>query len=78
MAAFDLYGLHSETLEAAREAIEVALRRKLVAHESGYHAGPYYRLGQPGDEHFILRRNFDEFEDEWAEPTFEGYRYLST
>lgn len=76
MATFDLYGLQTETLEAARDAIEAALGSQLVAHESGYHGGAYYRLGQAGAEHFILQRNYDEFDEEWAEPLFKDYSFL--
>ncbi len=76
MTIFDLYGLQNTTLEGARVAVEAALGAGLVAHESGYHAGAYYRLGRTGSEHFILQRNYDDFEEEWMEPEFKEYPYL--
>jgi hypothetical protein len=76
MATFDLYGLQSSSLEAACDTIEAVLGIKLVAHESGYHGGAYYRLGQAGSEHFILQCNYDSFDDEWAEPESREQAYL--
>ena len=64
---YDLYGLRDHDLEAARAFVEHALDIELVPHESLFHCGDYYRLGNIGEEHFILQRNFDSFEGEWTE-----------
>ena len=48
----------------------------MFAHESGYHCGSYYRLGDVGTEHFILQRNHDTFENEWTESDFKEKIFL--
>ena len=48
----------------------------MVAHESGYHCGDYFRLGDTGAEHFILQQNYDSFENEWTEPEHQRIKFL--
>lgn len=56
MAGFtSLYDFTGLALEKARELVEHALKVKLHAHESLYHGGDYYRLGQE-DVTLILQR----------------------
>src|SRR4051812_25426941 len=77
MKSFDLYGCsHHNDLLAARRALEQALALSFVAHESSYHGGDYYRCGAVGSEHFILKRNHDERENEWAESQLQEYALL--
>jgi hypothetical protein len=73
---YDLYGVAVDGLESAKDLVNRALGIQLVAHESGYHCGEYYRLGGDGDEHFILQRNFDEFEGEWTEVEHQRFGIL--
>jgi hypothetical protein len=75
MKAYDLYGVEARDLEAARLIVEQRLGIKLQAHESSY-LGEYFRLGLPGGEHLVLRRNFDDREHEWAEPEFSNRPFL--
>jgi len=70
MRTDDLYGFKHDNLEAARIAVEQALGIRLVAHESLYLGGDYYRLGSMREEHFILRRNIDLLDNEPAELEF--------
>ena len=48
----------------------------MIAHESGFHSGEYYRLNDIGQEHFILQNNYDDFEEEWTEEGYSGYPLL--
>lgn len=70
MKTFDLYGLSATDLGAACRVLAAALHLAFVPHESSYHGGEYYRCGGPGTEHFILKRNYDESEGEFAEQEF--------
>jgi hypothetical protein len=76
LPTFDLYGLRNATLEDARLEVERAIGTAFAEHESSYHGGVYYRLGQPGAEQLILKRNFDKREDGWAESQFKEYPFL--
>ena len=69
MKTYLLFGIEGDQLEVARARIERALRIKMELHDSDYLGGEYYRLGHVGGEHFILRKNFNEFEQEWTEPS---------
>jgi len=73
MKTYDLYGYDDQDIESARQAIQDAFGIVLKAHESSYHCGAYYRLGDIGTEHFILQRNYDDFEKEWTEDAFQKY-----
>jgi len=75
MKNYDLYGLSSDNLEAGLASIERVVGVAFASHESSYHGGAYYRLGSLGQEHFILQRNFDPFENEWME---EGFKEVAT
>ena len=75
-ATYDLYGLIVASLEEAKTLIEKALGISLAAHESGYHCGAYYRSGDVGAEHFILQRNRDATEGEWAESDHSDAPFL--
>jgi hypothetical protein len=76
MKAYDLYGVEAGDLEGARSLIESRLGISLLGHESGYRGGAYYRLGKAGAEHYILQRNFDEVEGEWANPKHQDAPFL--
>jgi hypothetical protein len=73
---FDLYGVLANSIEDACSAVERAIGERLNAHESSYRGGDYYRLHSVGQEHFILQRNFDEFEGEWHEENFQDMPFL--
>src|SRR5947208_1547401 len=74
--AYDMFGIVADDLEAAREIVERLLSVRLVAHESGYRGGEYYRLSDVGREHLILQRNYDDFEREWTEPSQKDKPFL--
>jgi len=74
--SYDLYGIECADIGVARAIVEGALKITLVAHESGYRCGEYFRYKDVGDEHFILQKNYDEFEDEWTEESFSQYPQL--
>jgi hypothetical protein len=46
------------------------------AHESGYRGGEYYRLDSPKGENLLVQRNYDEFDDEWAEPAHQAAPFI--
>jgi len=69
MKTYLLFGIEGDDMHGARSRLERALGIRMELHESGYRCGEYYRLGDVGNEHFILQKNFDEFEGEWTEPS---------
>jgi hypothetical protein len=76
VSVYDLYGIGYEDLDEAKGALEHALAVRFAAHESGYRGGAYYRHQGLGEEVFILQRNHDPFEDEWAEPENREHPFL--
>lgn len=68
MKNYILFGIKEGDLRGVGTRIEKVLGIELKVHESGYHCGEYLRSGDIGGEHFILQRNFDDFEDDWTEP----------
>lgn len=76
LRSYDLYGVRCESMEHARSVIESLLNIVLIAHESGFHCGEYYRLYDVGQEHFILQNNYDAFEGEWTEEAFQEFPIL--
>lgn len=76
LMSYDLYGVKCESLEIARSLIEKLLNIVMIAHESGFHCGEYYRRYDVGQEHFILQKNYDDFEGEWTEDSFTEYPFL--
>src|SRR5262245_5895732 len=63
----DLYGFKKIGLEDTRNSIEKALGLRMESHESLYRCGNYYRVGNDGEENFILQKNFDPFDNELLE-----------
>jgi hypothetical protein len=55
----DLYGINCASLEEGRLLVEAALAVRLIAHESGYLGGEYYRFVDPNNEVLILQSNVD-------------------
>lgn len=76
MKTYDLYGLNVDSLEDARVLVESALSIELVPHESGYHCGAYFRLGNVGREHFVVQKNFDDSDGEWTVPEHKDRPFL--
>ena len=74
--SYDLYVVACTDLDQGRHLLEPALGVTLQPHESGFHGGEYFRLGDGGHEHFIFKRNFDGAAEEWAEPEFQAARFL--
>ena len=72
----NVYGLNTGNLETIRIAIEHALNIRFNAHESMYLGGEYYRAGELGEEEFVLRYNFNSFEQEWTEKEFHDMNIL--
>lgn len=76
LKSYDLYGIKCESLELAKSLIEALLNMVMIAHESGFHCGDYFRLYDVGQEHFILQNNYDDFEGEWTEESFSEFPFL--
>ncbi|MCO7227506.1 hypothetical protein [Pleionea sp. CnH1-48] len=76
LKAYDLYGFNSADLDVAKELLNKELNIELQAHESRYHCGEYFRFKDVGEEHFILQKNHDDFENEWTEESFSQYPVL--
>jgi hypothetical protein len=57
--------------------VESALGVSLEEHDSTYYPGGiYYMSGHLGSEHFELQLNWDEAEQEYAEPKHERFPVL--
>ena len=72
---YDLYGILYDDINFAKTTIENILRITMQAHDSLY-LGEYFLFDDVGEEHFILQKNYNEFEDEWNEKTFSQYPLL--
>lgn len=75
MKTFDLYGFSSLDIDRIRRCVEEALGVEFEVHESSF-GGVYLRHGSPGEEHLVLRHNFDALENEWAEDDFKDSQTL--
>jgi len=74
MKTYDLYGYEGDfNLEQISSTIEELLGVDLTKHESSFHCGEYYRLGQDGTENFVLQKNYDDFENEWTEEEYSEF-----
>lgn len=76
VSRYDLYGIQADDIHEARARVESALGIRMAPHESSYRGGEYFRLGNVGNENFILQRNYDNGEAEWTEPTHTKYSIL--
>lgn len=76
MAIYDLYGCVRADLEEAKNILESALDIKFEIRNSDYQGGDYLRSGKTTDEHFVLKRNLDSFDDGPAEILFAEYPIL--
>ena len=76
MAIYDLYGCLTARLEEAKNVLETTLDIKFESRESAYQGGEYFRSGKTTDEHFVLKRNLDLFDNEAAEVSFVEYPIL--
>jgi hypothetical protein len=76
MAIYDLYGCLTVGLEEAKNVLETTLDIKFESHDSVYQGGDYFRSGKTTDEHFVLKRNLDLFDNEAAEMSFAEYPVL--
>jgi len=76
--AYDLYGLECDDINIANVLIENVLQVEMVAYESDYHCGEYFCSSSIDidEEHFILQKNYDDFEDEWTEEVYSQYPLL--
>jgi hypothetical protein len=70
------YGLEDKNIEQVRYNIEAALGIQMVAHDSTYWGGLYYRYGTVGDESVVLRNNYNSFDGEYAESDHHEYELL--
>jgi len=75
MKTYDLYGFKTDSLMDAKFSVEKALRIHLCAHEN-LNAGDYFRLDNKDGENFILKKNFDPYEEEVIEDDFQDYTVL--
>ena len=76
MTSYDLYGMSSNDLRRCANRLASILSIVWNLHESSYHGGDYYRFGMPGEEEFILQRNYSESDNDWAEPEFKEHETL--
>lgn len=76
MPTSDTYGFKGQSLEKARDYIEVALGIKFKLHDSSYLGGDYYRSGTQTGEHYILRRNWDIVQNEVEYEEYMEYPVL--
>ena len=76
MAIYDLYGFSSSDINEAKNLLEGALDIKFEAHDSSYQGGDYFRSMEITDEHFVLKRNIDPYDNEPVEMLFPGYPIL--
>lgn len=76
MAIYDLYGFLSTDIDEAKNFLESALNITFEAHDSSYQGGDYFRSGDVTDEHFVLKRNIDPYDNEPAEMTCSEYPIL--
>jgi hypothetical protein len=76
MAAYDLYGVHAQSIQEARALVEKALSLSFEERDSSYHRGPYFACGEMGNENFELKMNLDPFEDVPTEEQFSAFRFL--
>ena len=72
---FDLYGFREPTISVVQNKIEDALGVHFMQHESSY-LGVYFRCGLAGEEHLVLRSNFNVVEAEWTEGNFQEFPTL--
>lgn len=75
MAIYELYGYLGNELQAAKDFLERAIGLSLVARDSAYH-GPYFTHGDTSGEHFLLKKNIDQFDNEPAEIGYSSYGIL--
>jgi len=76
MQSYELYGFVSDNLTDLANHLGRVLGITLVSHESSYRGGTYYRFGMPGQEEFILQRNYDKQDQEAVELEFPDYTTL--
>jgi hypothetical protein len=65
----DLFGSETLTLVEGRALVDVALGIALVAHESDYHGGEYFRFGE-SEFAVVLKTNFVEDDGERTEAEY--------
>lgn len=75
MKYYDLYGLMFSNLDTARDFLEATLGIQFIPHDSFYH-GEYYLFQGEEQEELMLKSNFDEVEQEFAEEEFSRYPVL--
>lgn len=76
MSFYDLYGIEAQNLVDAKSIVEPLLMQSFEERDSTYHGGIYYLMGFESAEHFLLKENKDPFEDEPAEDSFPGSKFL--
>ena len=76
MTIYDLYGYLTTGIEEAKNVLETTLDIKFESHDSAYQGGEYFKSGKSADEHFVLKRNLDLFDNEPAEMSFIDYLVL--
>lgn len=76
MKTYILYGCKSNLgIREIRKSLEGILAIKFDEHESLYR-GEYFRSGITRAENLVLQNNFDEQDNEWAEPDHQIYPVL--
>jgi hypothetical protein len=76
MLASMLFGVRTETVEAARVAVERTLHVTLEERESSHYGGVYFRFNGPDLQELVLQENVEIPEMEPAEEEFPEHRYL--
>lgn len=76
MAIYDLYGFPIDDLAKAKSLAESSLGIEFEVRESDFQGGTYLQWGKSSEEHLMLKRNIDPFDDEAAELDFAEYKIL--
>ena len=71
-----LYGFLEPDIDQAKARLDPAIRVSWAARESFYLGGAYFSGSDAHGNSFMLRNNFGECGDDWAEPDFQRFASL--
>jgi hypothetical protein len=72
----DLYGYTKTDLDAAKDELERVLNIRMVAAESLFYGGDYFRSEKGYTEKYILRSNIDPYDDVPEVEEFADFKIL--
>lgn len=71
MSCYDLYGFKAKDINLVKEIVEKALNIHMVGRESDF-VGDYFMFKSDEDEELVIKENYDEDEDAFREPDYQG------